>query len=62
MAEILKFVWKDPALRRGRDVAERGACEIVIFPGVRYERWTESTPPAPAPKPAPKKRRRRRRG
>ena len=34
-------------------------CEIVIFPGVRYERWSGETPPAPTPAPAPKRRRRR---
>jgi hypothetical protein len=39
---------------------EREPCEIVIFPGVRYERWTSDNPPAPTPEPAPSKKRGRR--
>jgi hypothetical protein len=44
MATIHEF---RPSRRTGRSNLEGGA-EIIIFPGVRYERWTE--PPAEKPK------------
>ncbi len=36
----------------------RSPCEIVIFPGVRYERWETSPPPAAVPKSKASKQRR----
>lgn len=58
MASILEF---KPAAFGSRQEAERneaaGSADIVLFPGVRYERWTE----APSESDAPPRRRARRR-
>jgi hypothetical protein len=43
MATILEF--RNSTQRAGRGTT--AACEVIIFPGVRYERWDE-IPPAPA--------------
>lgn len=59
MATILEF-------RAGRVRESHSArlpessAEIVIFPGIRYERWEEGEAPAPAPA-IPKARRQRHR-
>ncbi len=57
MASILEF---RPPVFEGRQEAARreqaGPADIVLFPGVRYERWTDS-----APEPAKPRRRARRR-
>jgi hypothetical protein len=59
MASILKFVARDvDEQHRIRGSAE-GPCQIVIFPGIRYERWAEDDA-APKPTPRPKRRRTRR--
>jgi hypothetical protein len=61
MASILKFVAatrRDCATVDGGDGKSR-QCEIVIFPGVRYERWNDGDDKPVAPS---SKRRRRRRG
>lgn len=58
MASILKFVVRDVHGRRRSLEDTSGPCQIVIFPGVRYERWTEEE--APKPTPRPKRRRARR--
>ena len=59
MADIVKLDWLDqPRRSRARAGRPTQPCEIVIFPGVRYERWVEEQTP-PAPTPAPKRRRRR---
>jgi hypothetical protein len=58
MASILEF--RQPALgiRRTSTAGTPGAsADIVLFPGVRYERWTE----APAETAAKSRRRARRR-
>ena len=54
MATILEFrASSDKPLRKVRRRRTRRSAEIVIFPGVRYERWTEQqTLPAPASGPA----------
>ena len=60
MASILKFVVprrRDGASASGSD-RKAGQCEIVIFPGVRYERWGDGDDKPSAPR---VKRRRRRR-
>ena len=55
MATILEFrASKEKPQRKIRRRSRRTA-EIVIFPGVRYERWADNTPP-----PTPKRRRRQR--
>ena len=44
MATILKFPkLEQSAVSTSSDQksAKRAACEIVVFPGVRYERWDE---------------------
>jgi len=49
---------EEPQRLAGHVDAKQQPCKILIFTGVRYERWTdETTPPAPAP--APKRRGRR---
>jgi len=46
MATILDFRSVDrPRGRRGGGTQARTA-EVVLFPGVRYERWTETAPTA----------------
>lgn len=63
MGEVVRLQ-RDEEPRRSakRADAGRAPCQILIFTGVRYERWTdESTPPSPAPAPAPASKRRRRR-
>ena len=65
MGKIVEFAGRsNPASWRPRSDATASAgaavqrCEIIIFPGVRYERWdAASTPPAPAPEPGKKRRR-----
>lgn len=57
MASILEF--RPPEFEGRREVARRepaGPADIVLFPGVRYERWAEG-----APEPAKPRRRARRR-
>ncbi len=49
MATILKFrPAGDDGRRRVGDATDRG-CEIVLFPGVRYERWAEPQVARPSP-------------
>jgi hypothetical protein len=60
MASILKFVApprRDSATVDGGD-GKSGQCEIVIFPGARYERWSDGDDKPAAP--STKRRRRRR--
>jgi len=56
MASVLEF--RRPALDCRQSAPKRGSAsaDIVLFPGVRYERWSE----VPA-EPAPARRRARRR-
>ncbi len=49
MATIFELKAANTAPRGGTERRTDGACEIILFPGVRYERWTE---PAAAPKAA----------
>lgn len=44
MAQILNF--RTPELRSTDAGDRRNGCgaEIILFPGIRYERWGESTP------------------
>lgn len=46
MATILKFEMPESLQRSERPFAEHGA-EIIIFPGVRYERWAEQSEMTP---------------
>lgn len=48
MATILPFrtLSEKPSKARGRSRRRRRSAEIVIFPGIRYERWKDA--PAPA--------------
>ena len=53
MATILEF--RASSVKPPRKIRRRNrrSAEIVIFPGVRYERWTEpQAQPAPAATPA----------
>ena len=61
MASILKFAQRvrPAAGRTGREGEMAGPCQIIIFPGVRYERWGDAGGGKPAPR--AKRRRRRRR-
>jgi hypothetical protein len=40
MATILTFR-KVELQRQGCDTAGAVSCEVIIFPGIRYERWNE---------------------
>jgi hypothetical protein len=40
MATILAFR-KVELRRQGGDTAGAVSCEVIIFPGIRYERWNE---------------------
>ena len=43
MATILEFrASKEMPPRKSRRRRSRRSAEIVIFPGIRYERWTET--------------------
>jgi hypothetical protein len=53
MATILEF--RSRTMREPARHLSGGSAEIVLFPGVRYERWAED----PQPKPKAKKARRR---
>jgi hypothetical protein len=47
MAIIFEFKNTDPPSREAQP-RQQSACEIILFPGVRYERWVETPPPEPA--------------
>jgi hypothetical protein len=47
MAIIFEFKHADPPARDAQQRAQ-SACEIILFPGVRYERWADAPPAAPA--------------
>jgi len=49
MADILAFRQRDGSERATRRRARRAPAQIIIFPGVRYERWSD-IPPSPKPK------------
>jgi hypothetical protein len=49
MAEILAFRQRDGSERVAKRRARNVPAQIIIFPGVRYERWSD-VPPAPKPK------------
>lgn len=60
MGDVVRLQRIEEPRRSARriDAKQQQPCQILIFTGVRYERWSdETTPPAPAP--APKRRRRR---
>lgn len=48
MADILAFPTPERKSRSSRAAKGRPAAEIVIFPGVRYERWVETDEAAEA--------------
>ena len=41
MATIVNFKPADPTVARDHARAQNMACEIILFPGVRYERWVD---------------------
>jgi hypothetical protein len=55
MAIIFEFKNTDPPAR-GIQQRAQAECEIILFPGVRYERWVDAPPTAPAST-QPRKRR-----
>ena len=58
MADILDFRPSEGKTGRRGSSSGGAGCEIVIFPGVRYERWDRSAAPQQvqdAPKPARKR-------
>ena len=56
MADILDFRPADDKTgRRARHTAQASGCEIVIFPGVRYERWEDDGGNNPTPQPKRKR-------
>lgn len=61
MANILKFVIPAGRAERSPRARKTGTtCEIVIFPGVRYERWQDGEKPKSQPKRSRKRRARAR--
>jgi hypothetical protein len=48
-----------PTERPQRAPAAARSAEIILFPGVRYERWSETAQPSAAPAKAKRKRRTR---
>jgi hypothetical protein len=58
MSSILEF--RKPALSIRQVTATNGAtgsADIVLFPGVRYERWAEAPPEPEAPRRSSRRRR-----
>ncbi len=53
MAMILKFSARSSA-KTDASAPYEGPCEVILFPGVRYERWSEDVC---APQPKPQKKR-----
>lgn len=65
MGKIVEFASRTMATgQRPAAPGRAQQCEIVIFPGVRYERWEceASAPPPPDPAPVSGKARRGRKG
>ena len=60
MASILQFVARTDQVRRRISSEAVLQCQIVIFPGVRYERLEEDGGNKPTPKPKRKRARRAR--
>ncbi len=60
MASILQFVARTYPVRRRISSEAVLQCQIVIFPGVRYERWEEDGGNKPTPQPKRKRARRAR--
>lgn len=51
MADILAFPTKSTSSPAARVKRRDNHAEIVIFPGVRYERWEQATDTAPSVQP-----------
>lgn len=49
MATILEFRASEEKPTQRPAKRKRRSAEIVIFPGVRYERWDDATPAVAAP-------------
>ncbi len=61
MATIFNFKPVELPVRSAQGQPADRICEIILFPGVRYERWADVPPPQPqkampARKPRAKKR------
>ena len=48
MAHIVEFRPPSNRSERRPRADAPAAAEIILFPGVRYERWEDDTPPAPS--------------
>ena len=46
MADIVHFKPTDSSAQPAPARAGHAGCEIILFPGVRYERWADAPPPA----------------
>ena len=55
MASILQFVARTEQVRRRISSEAVLQCQIVIFPGVRYERWDDDGGNNPTPQPKRKR-------
>ena len=60
MASILQFVARTDQVRSRISSEAALPCQIVIFPGVRYERWEDDGGNKPTPRPKRKRARRAR--
>jgi hypothetical protein len=47
MAIIFDFKQMEPPTRDAQSRPAGATCEIILFPGVRYERWGTAPPPEP---------------
>lgn len=45
MATIFNFKPAAQSVRSSQSRPSDGMCEIILFPGVRYERWADVPPP-----------------
>ena len=61
MATIVKFKPAGGGSRDATTAAVKAQCEIILFPGVRYERWETTPPPQPVKTGGEKKQRREKR-
>jgi hypothetical protein len=60
MAIIFDFKPADPPARDAQPRSASTSCEVILFPGVRYERWDVTPPPAPIADPSGGQSRKRR--
>jgi hypothetical protein len=61
MAIIFDFKPSESSARATLARSVNAACEVILFPGVRYERWDVTPPPQANAEVQPRKRRAKKR-